>query len=278
MPEEQGFFPSITRRRVKDLFRNFLVLHMRWLAEIIYIIFGLFSMLIFVISLLLVFPVYFVVFTFWSKKKAPHVAHRLSRLWARFLFTALPVRVRISGAEKIEKDRTYVFVANHASQLDIPAYALSCRNTMRFLAKAELTKIPIMGYVIKRLYLSVDRADKTDRSKSMQSMLNSLEEGISVFLCPEGTRNRTQQPLLDFRDGAFRLAIEAQVPVAVLTVTGARERNSPKNPVSLRPGIIRAEWNGVIETKGMTEKDVPVLKQKAYSLMLQKITEHRAKK
>ena len=109
-------------------------------------------------------------------------------------------------------------------------------------------------------------------------MMQSLKDGISVFLCPEGTRNRTQKPLLDFRDGAFRLAIESQTPVAVLTVLGARERNSPKNPVSLRPGIIYAVWDDPIETKGMTQNDVPLLKQMAYDLMLSNIKNFNAKK
>lgn len=251
---------------------------MRIFAEIIYLLLGIISLLVFALSMLFVFPVYFIIFSFWKKEKAPHVAHRFSRMWAKVLFTILPLRLRISGGEKINRNKTYVFVASHSSQLDIPVYALSCKNTMRFLAKAELTKIPIMGYVIRRLYLSVDRKDKNDRSKSMAAMMQSLKDGISVFLCPEGTRNRTQKPLLDFRDGAFRLAIESQTPVAVLTVLGARERNSPKNPVSLRPGIIYAVWDEPIETKGMTQDDVPLLKQMAYDLMLNNIKNFNAKK
>ena len=247
-------------------------------AEIIYLLLGILSLFVFVLSLILIFPVYFLIFSFWKKEKAPHVAHKASRIWAKFLFTVLPVRLKIFGKEKIDENKTYVFVANHGSQLDIPVYALSCKNTMRFLAKAELTKIPIMGYVIKRLYLSVDRKDKNDRSKSMQAMMNSLKEGISVFLCPEGTRNRTEKPLLAFRDGAFRLAIESQIPVAVLTVLKARERNSPKNPLSLRPGFIHCVWDEPIETKGMTQDDVPALKQKVYEMMLKNILDNAAKK
>src|SRR5688500_11520050 len=100
---------------------------------------------------------YFIIFTFLPGKRAPHAAHVWSRTWAKFLAVFLFLRLKVEGKEKIDPQQTYVFVANHRSQLDIPLYALACRNTFRFLAKEELTRIPLMGYVIKRLYLTVNR-------------------------------------------------------------------------------------------------------------------------
>lgn len=223
----------------------------------------------FSISLLIVVPCYFFVFSFYPEDKAPHIAHRnISRRWAKLFYILFFIRVKIKGKEFIDEKKTYVFVANHLSQLDIPAYAIACKNTIRFLAKIELTKIPLMGYVIHKLYLSVDRSNKEARYRSMQNMRKSLEEGISVFICPEGTRNRTSQPLLDFKDGAFRLAIEAQIPVAVLTVMDSQKLLSPLRPVELAPGTIHAIWDKPVETKGMTEKDIPALKEKVRALMI----------
>lgn len=232
-------------------------------------IYGILAAIAFSISLLIVVPCFVFVFSFYPETQAPHIAHKnISRRWAKLFYILFLIRVKIKGKEFIDEKKTYVIIANHLSQLDIPAYAMACRNTIRFLAKAELTKIPLMGYIIRKLYLSVDRSNKEARARSMHNMRKSLVEGISVFICPEGTRNRTEQPLLDFKDGAFRLAIEAQVPLAVLTVLDSQKLLSPLRPVELAPGTIHVFWDKPIETKGMTEKDIPALKEKARALML----------
>lgn len=228
-------------------------------------------MLLFICTMPVYFLMYVCIFNFVSDKKAPHVAHRLTRSWAHVVFMITLIRCKVKGRELIDRNRTYVFVANHQSQLDIPAYAVAAKNTFRFLSKAELAKIPVFGYLLKRLYIMVDRSDKNDRSKSIALMRKSLDEGISVFLCPEGTRNRTSAPLIEFKDGAFRLAIEAQVPLAVLTVLDSKKRNSPQSQMELIPGFIHCFWDKPIETKGMTIDDVPKLKQMAYDIMLKNI-------
>ena len=237
------------------------------LKRIIKTLFGCYAVLVFSLSLIVVFIGYFLIFSFAGKKSAPHIAHSLSRKWAVFLFRAFFFRCQIEGREKISRNTTYVFVANHRSTLDIPLYALACENTFKFLSKAELTKIPLLGYVIKNLYITVNRSDKHDRHRSIDAMKKCIEENISVFLCPEGTRNITDKPLTEFKDGAFRLAIATQKPVAVLTVFNTHVFSSPKNAIVLTPGTIRGMWNEPIETTGMTEKDVAALKEKVKAIM-----------
>ncbi len=232
------------------------------------VLFTIFAALFFIVTFFIFVPVYFLIFTFFPDKKAAHIAHGLSRIWAKTLFTVFLVRARVKNKNYIDPKQTYVFVANHQSQLDIPSYALSCKNSFRFLAKIELTKIPLLGYVIRRLYIPVDRKDKIARAKSIENMKNSLREGISVFICPEGTRNRTDQPLLDFHDGAFRLAIESQLPLAVLTVKGAEKLLTPLRPLELSPGVIHCIWEKPIQTSGMTMADLPKLREQARNLML----------
>jgi len=168
----------------------------------------------------------------------------------------------------IDPKRTYVFVSNHQSQLDIPSFACSNKNTFRFLAKAELTRIPILGYLISKLYITVKRENRTDRMKSLEVMMDNLREGISVFIYPEGTRNRSDKPLLPFHDGAFRLAIEAQAPLAVMTVIDSKKLLSPVKGIELSPGVLHCIWSPVIETKGMNHNDVPALKERTRQLML----------
>ena len=246
------------------------------IAYIPALILGLLALIGFAITLILIIPFYFAVFTFSNAIKAPHLAHHyLSRNWARLLFPIFFIRLKIINRELIDPNKTYVFIANHRSMLDIPAFALSCNNTFRFLAKKELTKIPGLGWIIERLYISVDRKDQQERAKSMAKMKKSLTDGISVFICPEGTRNTSTKPLLPFKDGAFRLAIEAQAPIAVLTVIDSDKRLSPLHPLALFPGPMTCIWHEPISTSGMTMNDVSALKSKAAEIMLLHLNENR---
>ncbi|MCX6291206.1 MAG: lysophospholipid acyltransferase family protein [Bacteroidetes bacterium] len=242
---------------------------MKIIIRFIKFLFTLFAGAVFILSLILVVPCYFFIFTFYPKEKAPRIAHGLSKRWAKTVLTFFLIRVKVIHKEYINPEQTYVFVANHQSQIDIPAYAVSCSNTLRFLAKKELTKIPLLGYVINHLYISVDRKDKAAKIKSMENMMASLREGVSVFICPEGTRNRTDQPLLSFHDGAFRLAIESQLPLAVLTIKGAEKLLSPLRPLELSPGTLTCIWSKPVETKGMTMNDLEALKENARGLMME---------
>ena len=242
---------------------------MTYILRFFKIIFTLYAGAFFILTFFIFVPCYFFIFTFYSDKKSPHKAHRLSQTWAKTLFTFFLIRAKVINKDFIDPKQTYVFVANHQSQLDIPAYALSCKNSLRFLAKIELTKIPLLGYVVRKLYISVDRKNKEARIKSIENMKDSLREGISVFICPEGTRNRTNQPLLDFHDGAFRLAIDSQLPLAVLTLTGAEKLSNPLKPLELSPGIIYCTWSKPIITSGMTQEDLPKLKEATRNLMLE---------
>jgi 1-acyl-sn-glycerol-3-phosphate acyltransferase len=241
------------------------------LYRIFRIIFTLYASIVFGITFFIVIPCFFLIFNLYSKQRAPHIAHRLSHVWAQVLIILFFVRAVIKNKKVIDPDKTYIFVANHLSFLDIPLYALSCRNTFRFLSKAELAKIPVLGYVIKNLYITVDRNDRADRSLSLKKMKQSLDEHISIFLCPEGTRNQTAEPLLPFKDGAFRLAIESGTPLAVLTIFNSNVLLNPKRWFSLSPGVVYAEWHEPIVTTGMKEEDLESLKSTVREIMLSSI-------
>ncbi len=242
----------------------YLVLTMKRLFKII---FTCYCLLPFALSFLMVIPAYFILFNCYPREKSPAMAHRLSRLWAEFLFSAFFIRLKIKNAEILQANQVYIFISNHRSLLDIPAYALACQHTFRFLSKAELSKVPLLGYVIKNLYITVNRTDKKDRHRSIEKMLASLREGISVFLAPEGTRNLSELPLLEFKDGAFQLAVTSQLPIAALVLHGTDSLLSPKRPFELSPGILYAEWLPPYPTAGMTDKNLGQLKEKIKSDM-----------
>jgi len=135
--------------------------------------------------------------------------------------------------------------------------------------------MPVFGYVVKKLYITVDRKKRNDRAVSFDKMKHSLlQESISVILFPEGTRNRSQEPLLNFKDGAFRLAIETQLPIAVLTIFNTVDF-LPTDAFAMKPGTVRAVWDEPIETKGLTIQDIPMLKEKVRNILLRNIQKNR---
>ncbi len=248
------------------------------MKRILRTIYGFYGACAFALLLLIVTPCYFIIFIFVPKKLAYPVAHKyISRPWARGVLVLFFIRLKVKNKNFVDPKVTYVFVSNHRSLLDIPSFACSCKNTFRFLAKAELVKVPVLGFLISRLYITVNRRDRNDRAKSIEVMKNNLREHISVFIYPEGTRNKTDKPLLDFHDGAFRLAIEAQIPLAVMTVMGSGKLLSPLKFMELSPGTLHCEWSPVIETKGMTQKDIPALKEKTKQLMINILKQYENK-
>jgi 1-acyl-sn-glycerol-3-phosphate acyltransferase len=182
------------------------------------------------------------------------------RYLSPFLLWINGIRLVMHGKENIDSKRTYVVVANHRSQIDIIAGASALPFPVRFLAKSELKYIPFFGFMVRMLAIIVDRKNKESREKSYRYMAEALHKGESLFIYPEGTRNRTKAPLKEFKDGAFKVAIMAQVPIAVQTLVGAMELNDP-NTWSLYPGTIHLYWSKPIETKGMTKDDIPRLKE-----------------
>lgn len=174
---------------------------------------------------------------------------------------------RVHGKEHIDTKRTYVFVANHRALYDTLIAGSTVPHAASFLAKGELLKVPFFGYLIKKLAMPVDRKSKESRERSVRHLVASLQKGLSIFVFPEGTRNRTTDPLIAFRDGAFAMAIRAQVPILVQTIVGMAAVNAPQG-VRLLPGVIDVYWSKPIETTGLTLADLESLKQRVRDEML----------
>jgi 1-acyl-sn-glycerol-3-phosphate acyltransferase len=136
----------------------------------------------------------------------------------------------------------------------------------RPLAKKELLKIPIFGWIARSATVIVDRSSSQSRKKSMDVLKQILLDGMSILIFVEGTQNRTKELLQPFHDGAFRIAIDTQQPMMPLVVVGAG-RLMPPGTIKLRPGKIRIYVGEEIKTAGLTIDDVPALKQKAVDMM-----------
>jgi 1-acyl-sn-glycerol-3-phosphate acyltransferase len=189
--------------------------------------------------------------------------HRIARLWGRILLWASLIRVPVEGLEKLDPNAVYVFVANHASLMDIPAFLARLPYQFRFFAKLGLYQIPFIGTHLKRAgHLPVDRSSARASLKSMTEGARIIaNRRISVLLFPEG--GRCPQGLREFKEGAAYIAIKAGVPVVPMALVGMRER-LPMGSIHLRSGTVALRIGDPIPTTGMTIGDRVELTQRLY--------------
>ncbi|WP_305982241.1 lysophospholipid acyltransferase family protein [Roseivirga thermotolerans] len=170
----------------------------------------------------------------------------------------------------VDRKKSYIFVINHTSFLDAPAIPIAIPSTLVALGKKELSKIPVFGLVVNRLAIWVDRSSAESRKVSSAKLKELLRGGTSVLVAPEGTRNNTDEPLLPFRYGPFRLAIEAQIPIIPVVIHNAG-RLMKRGSLLLRPGVVHCYCLPEISVEGLTEADLDQLTQTTFELMKQKI-------
>ena len=153
------------------------------------------------------------------------------------LFILWPlVRMRIQSGENIPTGRNYIIVANHISNFDPLLLALAWPENVHFMAKEELFRIPVIGLVLKHLHMIPVRRGESDR-KAIKESLDYLNKGEILALFPEGTRNKSQEPLLPFHTGAAFFAKSTEVEVLPVVITGTRQiRARFRNPVDFTVG------------------------------------------
>ncbi len=198
------------------------------------------------------------------------ISYQFLKLWS-WTFSKLNfIRYVITGQNNIKRHHSYIYVSNHTSYLDIPGMCLTVPTQIRPLAKKELKKVPVFGWIVSRAAIIVDRSSNESRRKSMDHLKDVLKKGISILIFPEGTQNRSKDLLAPFYDGAFRIAVETQQPIMPMVIHNAGKLMPPTEFV-IRPGTIHIEVLPEIPTTGLTTQDVPALKEKVMALMISKL-------
>lgn len=220
---------------------------------------------------------YIIIFNFWSKDKARTAAYVVTKWWGKSLLAAMLVRLTVEGRAQVPTDDgPYVLVSNHLSVIDIPICMASAPVPFSFLAKKEVDKVPIVGYLARNMHVYVDRKSKKSRHATFEGMQDHLDAGHSIHIYAEGTRNKTNELLQDFYDGAFRLAIATQRPIVTLTICGSDKISTPKQPFLGNPGSVHCIWEEPISTKGMTMEDLPRLKTMTRDRLLHNLEQYHA--
>jgi 1-acyl-sn-glycerol-3-phosphate acyltransferase len=164
--------------------------------------------------------------------------YRMASWWGRFAARLLGVSVEVIGEEHYRPGQNYLIVSNHASMADIPLILGSIRLNLRFVAKEELGKIPLLGWAMKGSgYVLIKRGQNREALQSLLDAAERLKEGRSIHIFPEGTRSEDGR-LLPFKRGAFIIGRKAGVPVLPVTIVGSH-LITPKKSLKIRKGSVK---------------------------------------
>ncbi len=209
-------------------------------------IWAVYGLIIFFILLLICFPFYLLILGLLPASRYKPVIWFNHHVFPRVFFALVGIRIKVHNRKALDSRRQYILVSNHRSAIDFMANTVAFPNVYKYLAKKELTKVPFLGFVVKKLCVLVDRSSTASRTKSMEWMKRTFDEGYSLFFYPEGTRNTSEEPLATFYSGAFRLAQELRVPIAVMTLQNVHKRSGVARSMDLWPGTLHIRWSGVV--------------------------------
>ena len=175
--------------------------------------------------------------------------------------------------EKLNDDQTYIYCANHTSNLDIMVFCIMCHGKYHFMGKDELLNNPILGIFFKTIDISVNRDSKISAFKAFKKAGENLKKGMSLIIFPEGKIDDHYPPkLCEFKNGPFRLAIDqniALVPVTISNIWKLQWDSGAK--YGTKPGICDIYVHKPIQTASLTDEDTDGLKEKVFQLIDSKL-------
>jgi len=186
-------------------------------------------------------------------QKTGYFAHWCARTWSRLILGTTGVRVEVVGLDRLEPDRTYVFVSNHQSIYDSPILFWSLPYQLRIIAKESLGRFPFLGWHLRRTgHMLVDRR-RPDRTKIFGWASRLTSNGLCLMVFPEGTRSRDGR-VGRFKGGSFYLALQAGLTVVPVSIVGSRHVML-KGRLATYPGDVKLVVHDPIDTEGMADAD-----------------------
>lgn len=195
---------------------------------------------------------------------------KLARFWAKFILLGMGFNYKIEREQIPEKSKSYMFIANHTSMADIMLMLVSVKNPFVFVGKKELANIPLFGFFYKRTCILVDRSSERSRKAVFLRAQRRLQSGLSICIFPEGGVPDHHIVLDEFKDGAFRLAINHQIPIVPITFADNKKRFSYVF-FSGGPGKIRVKIHEFLTTKGLTTNETKSLNLQAREIILNQL-------
>jgi 1-acyl-sn-glycerol-3-phosphate acyltransferase len=180
--------------------------------------------------------------------------HASARQWARGCLWLGGVRLKVEGIEHLPSHGPVVYMSNHQGNFDIPVLFAGLPVQFRWLAKAELFRIPLCGVTMRVAgHIPVERKDRRLAIESMNLAAQRVADGASIMIFPEGTRSPNGK-LLPFKKGGFVLALQAQAPIVAIAIDGSAALML-KSSWMIRSGEVRLRIFPAIPTAGLGMKD-----------------------
>lgn len=189
----------------------------------------------------------------------------VTRLWCRIVLLCAGARLEVRELAPLDPAKSYVFVSNHTSNMDVPAIVAASRVPVRFVAKKELRPVPIFGWAAHRAgHVFIDRRDSTGATRAIAGRMARGLSGIALFFFAEGTRSTTEE-MLPFKKGAAVVALQSGLDCVPIAIAGAREVLKPKSTFLFRPGRIAVVFGPPVPIAGHTldDRDRLVAEQRA---------------
>lgn len=240
------------------------LIHMKILKYIFWIFYRIWFYTLVALPIILFFPILIISIL---KEAWYPLFFKIARIWARIILIGMGFKTKIEREQTPEPNKSYMFIANHTSMADIMFMLVAVKNPFVFVGKAELAKIPLFGFFYKRTCILVDRSSEKSRKAVFLRAQRRLKQGISICIFPEGMVPEEHILLTEFKDGAFRLAINHQIPIVPITFLDNKKRFS-YTFFSGSPGKMRAKIHKFLPTEGLTTKDTKAINATSREVIL----------
>jgi 1-acyl-sn-glycerol-3-phosphate acyltransferase len=226
---------------------------MKSVKKIFWAIWRVWFYVVMLIPILIMLP--FLVASILTERGYPYF-FKMSRIWAKCVLFGMGFYYKIEKVQKLDRKKSYMFVANHTSMSDIMLMLASVDNPFVFVGKMSLAKIPLFGFFYKRTSILVDRSCSKSRMEVFNEAQKRIDRGLSICIFPEGGVPHDETIFLDhFKDGAFRLAVEHHLPIVPLVFPDNKKRLS-YTFYSGSPGLMRVKILPLVET--VSDKGEPL--------------------
>ena len=227
------------------------------------------------IPILIMFP--FLLLSILTESGYPYF-FKMARIWSKVILFGMGFYYKIDKDQALESNKSYMFVANHTSMADIMLMLATINKPFVFVGKKELVKIPLFGFFYKRTCILVDRTSSRSKHSVFDRAQKRINQGLSICIFPEGGVPDDKSILLDhFKDGAFRLAIDHQLPIVPIAFADNKKRFS-YTIFSGKPGLLRVKILPFVETKGKTMADKNNLKDQVWKIIHAQLLAFQKKK
>ncbi|MBS9522846.1 1-acyl-sn-glycerol-3-phosphate acyltransferase [Litoribacter alkaliphilus] len=231
-------------------------------------IYSIYGLGVFIITFLLLLPFFVLTIEIPGLKK---YGRMLNRVWAKLFFVMLFIKVKYENKHHLKFSKQYIIVANHFSYLDIPALGL-IPNDAIFIGKSSLGKLPIFGYMFRNLHIAVNRSSLRSRGETITKTKEALDKGSSVVIFPEGGIIAQNPPQMGrFKDGAFKVAIEKQIPIIPVTLSYNHLILPDDGKLLLNYKNIKVVFHPPISVEGLDVKAAGELKERCYQTIQEQL-------